>query len=185
MESSQIEEDSDPDYFYVEKARSRRVLTTAEEKEANEAFTLYDAEAIDALSLREVKMAIRALGAKVSKAEVGIMFEEIAGKHPGEKVNRAEFAKMVALHIDKRNTKEELIEVFKLIDGEGKGGINIRNLKRVAAELQLNYTEEQLQEMLDECDRDGDGLIGEFEFMKCVRRESDDPWADVVDDLEF
>ena len=41
------------------------------------------------------------------------------------------------------------------------GKISFRNLKRVCTELGENLTDEEMQEMIDEADRDGDGLINE------------------------
>jgi len=49
-----------------------------------------------------------------------------------------------------------------------QGKISFKNLKRVAKELGENMTDEELQEMIDEADRDGDGEVSEEEFIKCV-----------------
>ena len=42
-----------------------------------------------------------------------------------------------------------------------QGTITFKNLKRVAKELGENMTDEELQEMIDEADRDGDGEVNE------------------------
>ena len=47
-----------------------------------------------------------------------------------------------------------------------------RNLKRVAKELGENMTDEELQEMIDEADRDGDGEINEDEFLRIMKKTS-------------
>jgi Ca2+-binding EF-hand superfamily protein len=41
------------------------------------------------------------------------------------------------------------------------GKISFKNLKRVAKELGERMTDEELQEMIDEADRDGDGEVNE------------------------
>lgn len=46
---------------------------------------------------------------------------------------------------------------------ELQGKISFKNLKRVAKELGENMTDEELQEMIDEADRDGDGEVNEEE----------------------
>ena len=47
---------------------------------------------------------------------------------------------------------------------------SFKNLKRVAKELGENMTDDEIQEMIDEADRDGDGEIGEEEFMRIMKK---------------
>ena len=56
------------------------------------------------------------------------------------------------------------MKAFKLFDDDNTGFITLKNLKRVAKELGENLTEEELQEMIDEADIDGDGQINYEEF---------------------
>lgn len=46
----------------------------------------------------------------------------------------------------------------------------MKNLKRVARELGETMTDEELQEMIDEADRDGDGEIGEDDFIRIMKK---------------
>lgn len=48
--------------------------------------------------------------------------------------------------------------------------LHLQNLKRVSKELGENLTDEELQEMIDEADRDGDGEINEEEFIRIMRK---------------
>ena len=50
------------------------------------------------------------------------------------------------------------------------GKITFKNLKRVAKELGENMTDEEIQEMIDEADRDGDNEISEEEFMRIMKK---------------
>jgi len=61
-----------------------------------------------------------------------------------------------------------------LLDGVGVGAvfvgkISLKNLRRVAKEIGENMTDEELQEMIDEADRDGDGEINEEEYVTLCR----------------
>ncbi|MFN9897968.1 MAG: EF-hand domain-containing protein [bacterium] len=40
----------------------------------------------------------------------------------------------------------------------------------MAKELGENMTDDEIQEMIDEADRDGDGEIGEEEFMRIMKK---------------
>jgi centrin-1 len=43
-------------------------------------------------------------------------------------------------------------------------------LKRVSKELGENMSDEELQEMIDEADRDGDGEISEEDFLRIMKK---------------
>ena len=67
-----------------------------------------------------------------------------------------------------RDSPEEIRRVFKLFDDDETGRISFRNLKRVARELGENMTDEELQEMINKADLDGDGEVNEEEFMRIM-----------------
>ena len=46
----------------------------------------------------------------------------------------------------------------------------MKNLRRVARELGETMTDEELQEMIDEADRDGDGEISEEDFIRIMKK---------------
>uniref|UniRef100_A0A7S3UTQ6 EF-hand domain-containing protein n=1 Tax=Heterosigma akashiwo TaxID=2829 RepID=A0A7S3UTQ6_HETAK len=75
-------------------------------------------------------------------------------------------------------------QVFQLFDEDGSGGISFRNLKRVANELGENLTDEELQEMIEEADRDNDGVVNADEFYR-VMRKREDPLDDLDSDDDF
>ena len=71
-----------------------------------------------------------------------------------------------------------MVKAFKLFDDDGSGKISFKNLKRVARELGIfiikgeTMTDEELQEMIEEADRDGDGEIGEDDFIRIMKKSN-------------
>lgn len=63
------------------------------------------------------------------------------------------------------------MKAFTLFNDDETGKILFKNLKCVAKELGKNLTDEELQEMIDEADRDGDGEVNEQEFL-CIMKTS-------------
>ena len=81
-----------------------------------------------------------------------------------------------------RDPREEAIKAFRLFDDDETGKISFKNLKRVAKELGENMTEEELQDMIDQADRDGDGEINPDEFYRIMKKRGDNPLDDLLDD---
>merc|ERR1719329_1715491 len=81
-----------------------------------------------------------------------------------------EFLKMMTHKILNRDPKDEILKAFRLFDDDETGKISFKNLKRVAKELGERITDEELQEMIDEADRDGDGEVNEEEFLRIMKK---------------
>ena len=80
-----------------------------------------------------------------------------------------EFVEMMTGKMGDRDSPEEIRRVFKLFDDDETGKISFRNLKRVARELGENLSDDELQAMIDEFDKDGDGEINEQEFLNIMK----------------
>uniref|UniRef100_A0A672L345 Centrin 1 n=1 Tax=Sinocyclocheilus grahami TaxID=75366 RepID=A0A672L345_SINGR len=132
------------------KANPKPELTEAQRQEIREAFELFDTDGSGHIEVKELKVAMRALGFEPKKEEIKKMIAEVDKDATG-KISFSDF--MTA----EKDSKEEILKAFRLFDDAGTGKISFRNLKRVAKELGVNLTDEELQEMIDEADRDGDG----------------------------
>ena len=71
-----------------------------------------------------------------------------------------------------RNPDDEIKKAFALFDDDQTGTINVRNLRRVARELGEQLGDEELQAMIDEFDKNGDGTIDLDEFMSIMKQTS-------------
>jgi hypothetical protein len=65
---------------------------------------------------------------------------------------------------------EEMRKAFQLICEDGHDKITLKSLTKVAKELGENMTADELNEMIEEADRDGDGEIGEEDFIKIMKK---------------
>lgn len=72
--------------------------------------------------------------------------------------------------MSERDPVEEMRKAFRLFLDDDSDKISLRHLKRVAKELGEAMTEEELQEMIDEADRDGDGEINEEDFVRIMKK---------------
>ena len=74
--------------------------------------------------------------------------------------------------IRNRDPVEEILKAFKLFDEDNTGRISLKNLRRVARELGENLSDDELQAMIDEFDKDQDGEISEQEFLNIMKQTS-------------
>ena len=49
-------------------------------------------------------------------------------------------------------------------------GLPVQGMTSIAKELGERMTDEELQEMIDEADRDGDGEVNEEEFLRIMKK---------------
>merc|ERR1712220_25100 len=118
--------------------------------EIREAFSLFDSDASGMIDVRELKAAMRALGFEVKNEEF------------------TEFLQMMTGKMGEKDTREDIEKVFKLFDDDNTNKISFRNLARVAEELGENIDDEELQDMINQADRDGDGEINIDEFYRIM-----------------
>ncbi|KAJ9701785.1 hypothetical protein PVL29_006945 [Vitis rotundifolia] len=81
-----------------------------------------------------------------------------------------EFVYMMTTKIGERDTKEELMKAFHIIDLDKNGKISATDIHRVAKELGESFTANEIEEMIREADQDSDGEVNVEEFMKMMKR---------------
>ena len=69
-----------------------------------------------------------------------------------------------------RDPVEEMKKAFRLFLDDDSDKITFKHLKKVARDLGENMTDEELQEMIEEADRDGDGAISESDFIRIMSK---------------
>ncbi|XP_018572981.1 caltractin [Anoplophora glabripennis] len=146
-------------------------LSEEQKTDIREAFDLFDNEGIGKIDAKDLKVAIRALGFEPKKEEIKKMIADIDKDGTG-KISFDDFLELMSIKMAEKDSKEEIMKAFRLFDDDETGKISFKNLKRVAKELGENLTDEELQEMIDEADRDGDGEINQEEFLRIMKKTS-------------
>ncbi|XP_057556382.1 centrin-1 [Hippopotamus amphibius kiboko] len=146
-------------------------LTEDQKQEVREAFDLFDADGSGTIDVKELKVAMRALGFEPRKEEMKKMIAEVDKEGTG-KISFNDFLAVMTQKMAEKDTKEDILKAFRLFDDDETGKISFKNLKRVANELGEKLTDEELQEMIDEADRDGDGEVSEEEFLRIMKKTS-------------
>ncbi|KAJ1440159.1 hypothetical protein B484DRAFT_443630, partial [Ochromonadaceae sp. CCMP2298] len=114
---------------------------------------------------------MRALGFDVKKPEVVKMVHDVDPANVGA-VDYEQFLEIMSERYASRDPEEEIKKAFALFDDDHSGRITLKNMKRVARELGENLSEDELQAMIDEFDRDQDGEISSDEFMYIMKQST-------------
>merc|ERR1712118_580856 len=130
-------------------------LTDDQIQEIREAFDLFDTDGSGTIDAKELKVAMRALGFEPKKEEIRKMINDI-DKDGNGAIDFNEFLGMMTQKMSEKDSKEEILKAFRLFDDDETGFITLQNLRRVAKDIGENMGDEELQEMIDEADRDGD-----------------------------
>lgn len=159
-------------------------MTDEQREEINEAFALFDLDKDNYIDYHETKVAFKALGFELAKNELlqilqtnGIPANSPGGKAPATNqvatftgpskllLSHAAFQAEAARRIFGRDPQEEISRAFALFDQDGKGRIDLEDLRRVAHELGEGLQEEELRAMIEEFDIRGEGGISQEEFL--------------------
>jgi centrin-3 len=153
------------------KRKQRQELSDEQKQEIKEAFDLFDTDKTGTIDYHELKVAMRALGFDVKKQEVLSLMKEFDREGSGQ-IEYMDFLEIMTHKISQRDPVEEILKAFKLFDEDNTGRISLRNLRRVARELGENLSDDELQAMIDEFDKDADGEINENEFLNIMKQTS-------------
>merc|ERR1712064_188522 len=129
----------------------KKELTTEMRQEIKDAFELFDQDQGGNIDRKELKVAIRALGFEPSKEELKKMMADADEDGSGE--------------ID----FNEFLQMIRLFDSDKTCKISFANLKKITKDLGDRKTDPEIQEMIDEADRDGDGEVSQDEFLRIIK----------------
>ena len=146
------------------RTHSRPELTDEQKQEIKEAFELFDTDKDGCVDYHELKVAMRALGFDLKKAEVlkilrdhdktnhGLMdfedFAKISAPPPRLSGGSVQCILMSSVAVSERilarDPMEEIRRAFQLFDDDNTGKISLRNLRRVAKEIGDRLEDDEL-----------------------------------------
>lgn len=125
--------------------------------------------AIGKIELSELKQVMLSLGQNPSDKDLQEMINIVDANGDGE-IDFEEFLVMMSMRAEERDTDGELLEAFKLFDLDGGGTISRNELETLMKCLGQDLTTEEITQIIDEVDVDGDGEISFEEFKMIMVR---------------
>merc|ERR1712146_279601 len=149
--------------------KKKTELDESEKAEIKEAFDLFDTDGSGNIDIKELTIAMKALGCEPKPGEIEKMIGEVDDDGSGE-IGYPEFLTMMTNKILNKDPKDDMVKAFRLFDDDETGSVTLKNLKRVARETGQTLSDEELEEMLADADKDGDGVLNEEEFLAMMKR---------------
>jgi centrin-1 len=145
-------------------------LTEDEIDEIREAFNLFDNEGTGLIDPKELKAAMHSLGFESKNPTIFQMFSDLDRECHGP-IDFERFLDGITTKLGDRESREGIAKIFNLFDIDRKGSISMKDLKRVSRELGETLTDEELREMLDRADSNGDGEISLDDFYNIMTKK--------------
>lgn len=152
-----------------ENQKIRNELTEEQKKEIKEAFDAFDADHKGGIEPNELKLALKALGFEPKNEEVKRILDSIE-KKKDKLISFDEYMDIMVETQSKRTPEEEMKKAFEILCQEGHDKITLKSLQKICVDLGENITQEELQEMINEADKDQDEEVGEQDFITIMKK---------------
>ncbi|KMZ67739.1 Caltractin [Zostera marina] len=136
--------------------------------EIKEAFDLFDTDGSGTIDAKELNIAMRALGFEMNELEIKQMIADVDKDGSGS-IDLEEFTYMMTAKMGERDTKDELRKAFQIIDHDKNGKISVQDISSIATLLGVHLSPHDIEEMVNEADRNADGEVDSEEFFSMMR----------------
>lgn len=145
-------------------------LTEDQIEEFKEAFALFDKDGDGTITADELGVVMRSLGRNPTREELEAMIAEVDDDGSGE-IEFPEFLRLMASKLQDTDSIEEMREAFLVFDRDKSGSVTASELKHVMNNLGEQVTDEEVEEMIQEADADGDGELSFDDFLQFIQKK--------------
>jgi len=144
-----------------EDAEERRV------RDLREAFELFDKDNSGSISAHELASVMRALGQNPTAEEIEDMVNGIDDNSDGE-IDFQEFVSLYSGSMNNADDEEFIAWAFESFDTDKSGKLSADEVRRIVLSMGDELSEEEVAEIMDRADLDGDGLLSFQEFTRLI-----------------
>ena len=157
-------------------------MTEQQQAEIKEAFSLFDASGSGSIDIKDLKVALRALGFEPAKQEIKRLIKDLnnnpqRGGDDKDKegvvlIDYSDFLNIMITKMSERDNETQLEKAFILFS-QDKDHITFEDLSRVANELGENMTDEELLHMIQEAESgkiEKTNTVGIEDFLQILQK---------------
>ena len=142
-------------------------LTSFQIEEYKEAFDLFDKDGDGVIDTQELDFVLRALGIRLNSTELQEMIAEVDEDGNGT-IDFHEFLSMLTKKLKESDAMIDVINTFKIFDKDGNGCVSTAELRYILTSMGEKLDKNDVDDLLNECDVDGDGNIYCEEFLRGI-----------------
>jgi len=135
------------------------------------AFRLFDTDGGGTITIKELRQVFETLGQSPSDADLKEMMKEVDRDGSGA-IDLEEFCRLMVTRMNSIDDPKLLAQAFTMFDADGSGSISREELKSMMVNVMggtgENVSEAEIDDVLNEVDKDGDGDISYEEFVKSM-----------------
>ena len=133
-------------------------------------FNNFDKDQDGLISYQELKELMKQTTKSFIEADLQDLLNETDINEKGQ-INCKTYIDMITKLNRKNDTDDEIIEVFKIFDKDNSGLISTKKIMDVFLKIDENIKEEEVLQMIKECDIDQDGYLNFEEFSHMVKNK--------------
>ncbi|XP_038597257.1 calmodulin-A-like [Tachyglossus aculeatus] len=143
-------------------------LSEEQVAKCKEAFELFDQDSDGTITTKELGTVLQSLGQNATEAELKAIIGKVDTDGNG-KVDFPEFLSLMAQVMKEPKAEDGIREAFRMFDKDGNGYVSAAELRQVLATLGETLTDEEVDEMIQVADTDGDGKVNYEEFVLVLK----------------
>ena len=109
-------------------------LSLQQKQELRQAFDLFDANGTGKIQIKEIRVAMRALGFEPRREEMKRFQQEFDSQNTGF-IDLNDFIRIMTIKMTEKDTKEQIVKSFELFDTDNTGKISFKDIRRIASIL--------------------------------------------------
>ena len=133
-------------------------------------FNNFDKDQDGLISYQELKELMKQTTKSFIEADLQDLLNETDINEKGQ-INCKTYIDMITKLNKKNDTDDEIIEVFKIFDKDNSGLISTKKIMDIFLKIDENIKEEEVLQMIKECDIDQDGYLNFEEFSHMVKNK--------------
>jgi calmodulin len=133
-------------------------------------FNNFDKDQDGLISYQELKELMKQTTKSFIEADLQDLLNETDINEKGQ-INCKTYIDIITKLNRKNDTEDEIIEVFKIFDRDNSGLISTKKIMDIFLKIDENIKEEEVLQMIKECDIDQDGYLNFEEFSLLMKNK--------------